>query len=185
MTVFRHMRTFVPALVAFVCVATMTSFLAPADASNNDYCTLYAASSARRAACHWHDARGDASARADLLSAKVRAGKKAFVISFRVRNLKKTGSFVLGAGVGGWGANYIVHKRKRKIVVKEQTISEVQVYKKVSCHGAKVRWNARTNVVHARFPYKCSGSRGDYVINGIDFHSRGATDHLGKVYYRP
>lgn len=135
-------------------------------------------------ACRWTDARGDAPARADLLHAKVKIGKKAFRISFRVRNLKRDGSFVLGAGVGGWGANYFVRKRAHKITIREQTVSEVQVYPKNKCPGSRVTWNARTNVVHARFMYACAGWN-DYVIDGIDFHSRGATDHLGKVYYKP
>lgn len=135
--------------------------------------------------CHHKDARHDAPARADLTRATVSVGQKAFRTTFRVRNLKRTGSFVLGAGIAGWGTNYFVWKRAHRIIVKERTVSEVRAYKLVRCRHARVRWNARTNTVHARFPFACSGGRGDAIINGLYFHSHGATDRMGRVFFKP
>ena len=137
--------------------------------------------------CTETDARGDAPAHVDLLRARVSNGQDAFTVKFRVRDLPRDGSFVLGAGLSGWGVNYFVTRTRGATVVKAQTVSEVEVYPKETCTTATVRWQLAKNQVKARFPYACTGDspNGGSIINGIDFRRGSLKDRMGKVFYRP
>lgn len=137
--------------------------------------------------CNEKDAGKDAPARADLLRARLVNGKSAHKVRFKVRDLGRTGSFVLGAGLSGWGVNWYVVKRRHGYTVKHQTISEVTVYPKKRCGAARVTWSAGKNVVSATLPHSCTGSTagGGSIINGLTFRSGGASDRMGKVFYQP
>lgn len=153
----------------------MLVFAGPASAEPY-YCT---------SSCTKTDARKDAAAKADLLRGRFVAGPKAFNVRLKVRDLKRTGWFVFGAGLGGWGVNYRVVKAKNGYRVTSRTISEVEVYPAKPCPSASVVWNAKKNFVQARLPYACTGNGGDPIMNGVDFHAKRATDRMGKVFYRP
>jgi len=163
-------------LLTVAVVAALASLLAvPAQAADPLYCWT--------SHCHATDPRGDAPAKADILGLRATQGKHGFTMSLRVRKLPAVGRVVFGAGTGGWGSNFIIKKRKHGYAVTEVTISEVEVYPASRCRSATVRWNRRTDVVHARFPISCTGSRGETIINGVDLRSGKAKDSIGHVFY--
>jgi hypothetical protein len=163
-------------LLIAVLVAATALFAAPAQAADAIGC---------RSTCSRADASKDAPAKADILRARFHDGPRSFGLVLRLRDLKRTGTFVVGAGLGGWGVNYRVVKTAKGYRVSSQTISEVQVYPAKPCSTARVAWNAKRNVVRATLPYACTGNSGDPIMNGVDFHAGRATDRIGKVFYRP
>ena len=171
-----RLRHFVFLLLAPLLIAPTLLVVAPAQAEEAFYCT---------SACAKADARNDAPAKADLLRGRFVNGPAAFKLRLKVRDLKRTGSFVLGAGLGGWGVNYRVVKTAKGYKVTSRTISEVQVYPAKPCTTARVAWNAKKNFIQARFPFACSGNSGDSIMNGVDFKAGRAKDRIGRVYYRP
>ncbi|GAB2970525.1 hypothetical protein [Nocardioides montaniterrae] len=148
----------------------------PATAEEAYYCS---------STCVHTDARGDAPARADILRVRVANLDHGFSLRMRIRALPRSGHFVLGAGLAGWGWNYTVDHKPGSTVVRANAISEVDVYPKVRCRGAHVRWDRSTDVVTAFFPL-CGGSKGDgSIVDGVDFRSGDAHDRSGKVFYKP
>lgn len=137
--------------------------------------------------CTFHDASKDAAAKADILHGRINTTSKAFKISFKVRDLQKTGKFVVGAGLSGWGDNFTVTKHAKGYTVTHQTISETRAYKPNACKAARLSWSAAKNTVAVTLPFSCTGSTpgGGTVVNGIDFRADKATDHVGRVFYKP
>lgn len=119
-----------------------------------------------------------------MVSARIKV-TRTITVRVKVRDLGRTGRLVVGAGEDGWGRNYFVSKTRRGTRVQYQTVSEVQVYPKEKCRGAKVAWGARRNVVRLRVSRSCADIQDMGIVNGLVLRSGGAVDRLGKVWFRP
>lgn len=103
--------------------------------------------------------------------------------SIRVRDLRKTGQFVIETGVGGWTYNYIVRKTTGGISKRVHGFSEMDDLGTSACPGISVKWNAKRNRITAQLPIACTGTRArnesEIGVFGIDFSKAGKRDRVG------
>jgi hypothetical protein len=131
----------------------------------------------------------DAPASLDIVRATGTYDTKTINVRIRVRNLFKTGRVTIGAGVSGWGYNYIIAKGKHSVTKRVHGYSEVDDLGSHPCPGIRVSWRPVSNIIVAHLPISCTGSRAfsedDVRFGGVDFRRSGHLDRVGSVYYHP